>query len=230
MKTKKCTVCKKTKLIRKFSKNKNNLDGHMYRCKECRKKGRKSRNMFVCDLYSGQLKRSRQSGYGLPEYNLEQLRTWIFVQDNFEQLYVNWEKSGFDRNLTPSVDRLDDYKGYSFGNIRLVTWRENMMKGNSDRVNGINNKANYLVVGFNLKENIEFEYHSINEAERQTGICQSNIVACCKGKRNTAGGYVWNYKNERKRMTLSQAYHVSLNQYCEPEQVKKIDELVKHLT
>jgi len=45
-----------------------------------------------------------------------------------------------------------------------------------------------------------------------------------------SGYSVYKEANERKRMTLSQAYFVALNQYCEPEQVKKINELVKHLT
>jgi len=40
------------------------------------------------------------------------------------------------------------------------------------------------------------------------------------------------YKEDlhRKRMTLSQAYHIALNQYCSEEQVKNINELVKYLT
>ena len=38
------------------------------------------------------------------------------------------------------------------------------------------------------------EYTSIHEAERQTGISNSNICECCKGKRKSAGGYIWKYK------------------------------------
>lgn len=36
-------------------------------------------------------------------------------------------------------------------------------------------------------------YPSIKEAERQTGIYNANICACCKGKKPTMGGYVWRY-------------------------------------
>ena len=39
------------------------------------------------------------------------------------------------------------------------------------------------------------EYESIREAERRTGIDHNNINNCCKGKRKTAGGFVWKYKN-----------------------------------
>ncbi len=39
-------------------------------------------------------------------------------------------------------------------------------------------------------------YPSIKEAERVTGIYNSNIVKVCQGKRKTAGGYQWRYKQE----------------------------------
>ena len=38
------------------------------------------------------------------------------------------------------------------------------------------------------------EYSSIREAERMTGISNQTISRCCKGKRPTAGGYVWRHK------------------------------------
>lgn len=39
-------------------------------------------------------------------------------------------------------------------------------------------------------------YSSIAEIERQTGISHSCIIACCKGKHQTAGGFHWRYVNE----------------------------------
>ena len=38
------------------------------------------------------------------------------------------------------------------------------------------------------------EYSSIMEAERYTGCNNSIICKCCKGKRKSAGGYIWKYK------------------------------------
>lgn len=37
----------------------------------------------------------------------------------------------------------------------------------------------------------------MTEAERCTGINQTNIVSCCKNRKyhKTAGGYIWKYKN-----------------------------------
>ena len=38
------------------------------------------------------------------------------------------------------------------------------------------------------------EFWGTEEAERQTGINQSNISACCRGLRKSAGKYQWVYK------------------------------------
>ena len=37
------------------------------------------------------------------------------------------------------------------------------------------------------------EWASAMEAQRELGIAQSNICACCKGKLKSAGGYAWKY-------------------------------------
>ena len=38
------------------------------------------------------------------------------------------------------------------------------------------------------------EWPSARDAERQLGISQSHICHCLKGKRKSAGGFVWKYK------------------------------------
>jgi len=37
------------------------------------------------------------------------------------------------------------------------------------------------------------QYPSAKQAERETGIFNGNIIACCKGKKPTMGGYKWSY-------------------------------------
>ena len=39
------------------------------------------------------------------------------------------------------------------------------------------------------------EWSSSHEAERQLGISQSNICHCLKGRKKSAGGFVWRYKD-----------------------------------
>ena len=49
------------------------------------------------------------------------------------------------------------------------------------------------VVGINEVNGSMVIFPSSCEAERQTGIFQTSIIKCCKGKRNSAGGYFWFY-------------------------------------
>ena len=42
------------------------------------------------------------------------------------------------------------------------------------------------------------EYPSAHEAERQTGIAQSDICRCLKGKRKSCGGFYWHYVDDKE--------------------------------
>lgn len=39
-------------------------------------------------------------------------------------------------------------------------------------------------------------WESTMQIERETGFAQQNISKCCNGKRKTANGFIWKYKNE----------------------------------
>jgi hypothetical protein len=52
------------------------------------------------------------------------------------------------------------------------------------------------IIQFDLKMNKIEEFSSITEAEKKLKINNSNIVACCKGKRKTTGGFKFMYLNE----------------------------------
>ena len=45
-----------------------------------------------------------------------------------------------------------------------------------------------------LDSKIIAEFYGTHEARRITGINDRSISACCRGKRNTAGGYQWKYQ------------------------------------
>lgn len=54
-----------------------------------------------------------------------------------------------------------------------------------------------------IKNNtIVAKFYGLHEACRKTGVCYQNIYKCCKGKRETAGGFQWKY--ERKEESLCQ--------------------------
>lgn len=49
------------------------------------------------------------------------------------------------------------------------------------------------VIQYDKNGNVVAKYNSIREASKLTGIVLSSIVETCKGKRRTAGGYIWRY-------------------------------------
>ena len=154
----------------------------------------KTKNGLFLKIHNHQLEKSKQRGHNLPSYTRQELKDWLFCQIKFHKLYNNWVNSGYKKDLVPSIDRLDDYKGYSFGNIQLTTWVENNKKGQADRKNGVNNKVNRAVEQYDLEGKYITEYHSLMEASRQTNIFVNNIWRVCNNIRKTAGGFIWKYK------------------------------------
>lgn len=60
---------------------------------------------------------------------------WSLKNESFNVLFNKWELSGYDRKLTPSVDRIDSSIGYRLDNMEWVTHSENSRRGNRSRYN-----------------------------------------------------------------------------------------------
>ena len=54
------------------------------------------------------------------------------------------------------------------------------------------------VIGINKVSGLIMEFPSLMEAERQTGISNKHICACCKGKAKSAGGFYWFYADSEE--------------------------------
>lgn len=87
-------------------------------------------------------------------------------------------------------------------NLEWVTNSENMLHGYRVLGNkgawlgkkGKSNPSSKIVL--QIKDGkVIAEFYGEKEAERATGIFQSNISRCCTKKSETAGGYVWRHKN-----------------------------------
>jgi hypothetical protein len=58
---------------------------------------------------------------------------WALSSPSFWALYEPFIKSGRDRRLTPTVDRIDASKGYEISNMRWLTHSQNSSLGNASR-------------------------------------------------------------------------------------------------
>jgi hypothetical protein len=128
-----------------------------------------------------------------PSYSKSEFKKWILNTPNFKNLYDNWSTSGYLKELIPSVDRLDDYKPYTFDNIQLITWGENRKKSNLDRREGRNNKRSRGVRQFTKEGILIASYYSMAHAANETGVHKGFIWRGCRGKNTHGGGFIWRY-------------------------------------
>lgn len=143
---------------------------------------RKTRRGLVTNLYH-KLKQRHQV-----EFDLEWLHRFADCQ-KFDRLFTEWGKSGYGKQHKPSIDRINNKKGYLKNNIHWLTWAENRYKQSMERRS---RKGPVLQM---FGDEIVGKYRSQREAVMKTGISQSCISNCLNGKRETAGGFMWRYEN-----------------------------------
>lgn len=192
-----CNKCLIIKCLSEFSVAKSNKDGYSNQCKKCKSELTrnyvKTLNGKITQIYNSQIKASKDRGHPLPTYNKLELTDWLLKND-FENLFNQWVDSNYKKHLAPSVDRLDDLQGYSFDNIRLVTWDVNRDKIYDQRNDCTRiTKQNRQVSQFTIEGEFIKSYPSIAFAARETNIQRTNINAVCTGKVHQAGGYFWQH-------------------------------------
>ena len=137
-----CTNCKINKNFCEFGKHRGNKrDGLQCWCKSCMNKDDKTRKRTIAGLisriYQRQKNSSKTRNHIPPSYSNKELLQFALNSDVFISLYDEWVGSEFDRKMTPSFDRLDDSKGYSFENFNeWMTFHENNQKAHADMRSG----------------------------------------------------------------------------------------------
>jgi len=195
MEQKVCKHCGILKSVNEFGNHKLAKDGLQQNCKICQniivKNYFKTKDGLILSMYLSQKKRSIAKNYPLPSYTRDELRLWLFEQPLFHKLFFIWENTGYQRALIPSCDRISDNLPYTFNNLQLMTYAENLRKHCVDVRNGINNKRSKSVSQYTMDGVFVKEYYSQSQAYRETNIHQANISNVCIGKANSAGGFIW---------------------------------------
>ena len=75
---------------------------------------------------------SRVREHHYPTYTTEELYKWA-MNNNLMHYFNLWKVKGYTKPYSPSIDRLDNTKPYTFDNIRLMTWRNNQHLAFIDR-------------------------------------------------------------------------------------------------
>jgi len=79
-------------------------------------------------IYQLQVRNSKKRGHMKPKYSFGSFRDLAIKDSSFTRIYNEWVDSGYDKELTPSCDRILDNHGYSFENIQWLTYRDNLSK------------------------------------------------------------------------------------------------------
>lgn len=194
-----CNRCNQLKYHDEFSVQRSNKGGYSHVCKSCvvERNTEYWRTPLgrMSQIFAVQTVCSRQRKHPPPVYTRKELTDWAIGQGLFA-LVDTWRASGYEKDLSPSVDRLDANHGYSFGNIRLVTWKDNNEKAYEDRKSNAHvTKQNRKVRQLNLDGTFVQEFESIAAAARATGVQRTNINAMCKGQpqHKSVGGFLWEH-------------------------------------
>lgn len=202
---KECKECKQIKYFTDFYKSKTGAPSS--KCKPCTRRsvrdnlklvGRKydySEKGLIRVIYKTQKRHQKLRGHGDLPYSKDELKSWLY-NNGFKDKYIAWVNSSHKKNLKPSVDRIDSLKGYSFSNIRLVTWEENKIYQYNDIVNGVGSGGRRCkkVEKLDTKGDVICEYVSYSSAARDCGYSLEYPIK--KGTK-CKKGYFWRYKDNQ---------------------------------
>jgi hypothetical protein len=191
MKTKICSICGLEKPVSEFAFSQGRPKSYCKLCDNERNRlYRRTLSGHLHKIYNNQKRSSIQRGHSQPTYTFDELKEWFISQPNWEDLWLKWENSNYTTQLAPSIDRLDESKGYSLDNIRLVTWYENCKKEHhrqGKKVNQYDLDGNYLRTFDSITDALK----ALNKSTRD-----SHITLSCKGEQNHTFGYQWRYLSE----------------------------------
>ena len=169
-----------------------------------RRESKRNPATWLTKTYS-RMKRDNLNKFGLElPFSKVEFKKWAF-EDNgriFNELFLLYIESGFNKYNNPSVDRIDDYDSYKFSNMQLISWRENDKLGAKSLKNRKSCSETSLkynskrVIKCTLNGEYISEYPSAREAARKNGLCNSSISKVCRNKKNSCGGYIWRYASE----------------------------------
>lgn len=111
------------------------------------------------------------------------------IPEGFEVNHINEDRNDNsleNLNLMTHKDNIN----YGTRNERMIETRLANHNKKGPNKKGPNEKK---ILQLDFNGNIIGEFASARDAERKTGCANSHIVECCKGKRKTAYGFLWQY-------------------------------------
>lgn len=138
---KKCGKCKIIKEYAEYNKKTASKDGYRGNCKKCqalyRLEHKKTFKGKISKTYQDLRNRCKSKYfkntkyYGLDYCTKDEFYKFSLNDTNYLNLYNKWKETNFqNRKTMPSIDRINNDKGYTTCNIQWVTYEDNLKKGN----------------------------------------------------------------------------------------------------
>lgn len=154
---------------------------------------------YYTQVYSSIRSRSKRRGE-ICLISKSDLIIWL-LSKGVKKKYLAYIRSGYDKNKKPSIDRIDDFKGYFFENMQLITWGQNQLKGCNGEKHHMSssqfNKAMFSKKVYRYNKHGEFIalYNSAADAAIAMGCYYETMVRVAGGdkKRKTIKGEHFSY-------------------------------------
>jgi hypothetical protein len=134
---KKCTDCNNMLPLQSFHKNKQQLSGYSCYCKDCTKQKNKKKYSKASENHNWKLEQTlKASKERATRKNLEHTLTLeeltsLYPKDNLCPIFGIELQWGFPKDTSPSLDRIDSTKGYTFDNCQLISNKANRIKSDA---------------------------------------------------------------------------------------------------
>lgn len=118
----------------------------------------------------------------------EEFMAFGLADMHLKELISIWIDSGFQRKLSPSIDRIDNTKGYTLENMQFITHSQNVSKGNREapRSGAMAQAANKKKIRL-IKENQELIFESGKSACDFLELDRTRVSRAIKNKHRLKG-------------------------------------------
>lgn len=125
----------------------------------------------------------------IKNYSVHRLQAIAFIPNPLNLPQVNHKDECKTNNFI--YINPDGAVDFEKSNLEFCDAKYNCIFGS--RIERIIKKTSKRLAQYSLDGKLIAIFSSLHEASRQTGVNHSHISMCCRGKRKTAGGYIWRY-------------------------------------
>ena len=174
---------------------------------EYRQRNKKTLDGWLTKVYGRMRLSSRERNHNPPQFTKVELKEWV-IERGIEKLLKNWVDNECAKDLTPSINRLNDYIGYQFNNMELTIWKDNNKQGRGSiktkelvhsKLGNIAKKMfSKPVIKSDLDGKVLALYPSAREAARQNDTDSGSIAKVCRGEKITHHKHKWSYVTNKQ--------------------------------